>query len=450
MNVDKQEKYLVTLVDSVTDENKRVDFLPDKHVRLYLCGPTVYNDIHLGNLRPIIVFDVLNRLLVALKYSVSFLHNITDIDDKIITTAIENRTTEKEIATFYTNAYFDVLEKLNVFQKNMVFAKVTQQMSHIERYIGWLSSLGYAYEVNGDVYFDVSQIKNYGVISKQDTSKLEPAETGLRMKRSPLDFAVWKKTEKGINWRSVYSNGRPGWHTECCALVNLFFNDQIDVHGGGVDLKFPHHENENAQHEAIFQKPLARIWTHIGQVLIHGMKMSKSSGNFVLVKNLAKTYSPNAIRWVFYLTKYSNPLDFDSKLIKEATFHVDSVVNRMNVFKSHLIINNAFEQSDKKFEFDLNYIVPLVNDLNTANEITLIEQKIKDANKYLKEKKFSKLLTIYLNLEYLLTNILGLTIPSIHTSAALKSLKMWADEMRNENYEKADKLRINLVEKGLL
>lgn len=262
--------------------NQIEEFVPIKpgEVSMYVCGPTVYNYAHIGNARPIVVFDTLRRVLQADGYKVEYISNVTDVDDKIINKAIEEGVDEEVIATRYLNAYLDLRKKLNTVELAAT-PKVTETMDEIIAFISELMAKGYAYEVSGDVYFRVSKIKDYGLHSKQN---IEELEVGSRvqentLKENPLDFALWKKTDKGINWDSPFGSGRPGWHTECVVMINDHFNSKIDIHGGGMDLKFPHHENEIAQAKACFNHGLANYWMYNGMLNIDGEKMSKSLGN---------------------------------------------------------------------------------------------------------------------------------------------------------------------------
>ncbi|MBQ6817456.1 MAG: cysteine--tRNA ligase, partial [Bacilli bacterium] len=287
---------------------KEEEFKPIKEgeVSMYVCGPTVYNHAHIGNARPIVVFDTLRRVFEALNYKVKFVSNFTDVDDKIINKALEEGVSEKEIAERYIKAYNDVRNSLNIIPID-VTPRVTETMDEIIDFIDKLVKEGNAYEVDGDVFFSVESDKKYGELSHQ---KLEDLDAGARVnigdtKRNPLDFALWKKTDKGIKWNSPWGEGRPGWHTECVVMIGKEFNGgMIDIHGGGKDLKFPHHENEMAQSECVNHHHLANYWIHNGMLETKGGKMSKSLGNTSWAKDVIKEYGSNLVRWFLLSAKY--------------------------------------------------------------------------------------------------------------------------------------------------
>ena len=269
--------------------NKMEEFIPQNKnkVNMYVCGPTVYNYIHIGNARPVIFYDMLRRYLEFCGYEVNYASNITDIDDKIINKAIEENKTEKEISTFFENQYFKDCQTVGS-QKPKLIPHATEYIPDMVNFIDELIKKGYAYEIDGDVFFRVSKIEDYGCLSNQVKEDLE---SGARIdindkKESPLDFALWKKTDKGIKFESPFGLGRPGWHTECVCMNHRLFGDTLDIHGGGMDLKFPHHENEIAQCEALYHHHLAKYWIHVGRLDLKGEKMSKSLGNVIYVKDI--------------------------------------------------------------------------------------------------------------------------------------------------------------------
>ncbi|MCK5945919.1 MAG: class I tRNA ligase family protein, partial [Mycoplasmataceae bacterium] len=246
---------------------------------IYVCGPTVYSKAHIGNLRPIITFDIFIRSLEALGNKVNLIHNITDIDDKIITAAAKEKTTEVEISSKYKKYYLDILERSNVnIPENM--PGVVENMESIVEYIAKLVELGNAYEANGSVYFDITSVEGYGKLSNRDINKNIDKEN--KEKKHQADFAIWKATKEGVKYDSPWGKGRPGWHTECAVFINeIVKGESLDIHGGGIDLLFPHHENENIQYEAVNKKEIAKEWRHIGKLNIDGEKMSKSIGNIM-------------------------------------------------------------------------------------------------------------------------------------------------------------------------
>lgn len=423
--------------------------LETKTLNIYVCGPTVYNHVHLGNIRPIIAFDVLNRTLKELGYEVNFVHNITDIDDKIIKKAKEENKSELEISSFYTGKYFDILDKLNIDKSNISFPKVSENIKNIIEYIELLVNKGFAYFIDGDVYFRTSKIKDYGKVSGMQIDELED---GSRIdqnnkKENVKDFTLWKKTDVGLNWETKYSNGRPGWHTECAVLINKYFNQQANIHGGGVDLKFPHHENENAQNIAINNKPIAKLWMHVGHLNIDNTKMSKSLNNFVLAKDLLEKFNSNTIRWFFYQTSYSNPINYTYDLLTKLESEVESIINSLNSFKSYCILNNEFNEN---LNFDKSFLNPLLDDLNFPNTISFIAEKIKEANLLLRKKEYKQLNNLYFNIKYLLTNILGLQIKDIHSKENIEILLEWNKLKNDKKFDEADKKREILIKQKLI
>lgn len=421
----------------------------NKNVKLYVCGPTVYNHVHIGNIRPIITFDVLNRLLQELGYNVKFVHNITDIDDKIIKKAKEENKSETEISEYYCAQYKKVLNVLNIYENNMMFPKVSDNIKKIEDYVNKILENGYAYSVDGDVYFRTSKINNYGEVSNKKISELEIGEksSSNTKKENEKDFVLWKKTKEGLNWDTKFSIGRPGWHTECACLINAFFGEQADIHGGGVDLKFPHHENENAQNIAVSEKSISRIWMHVGHLNIDNEKMSKSLNNFILAKDLLENFDSNTVRWFFYQTSFTNPINFTYENIQNTQASITNILRTLNIFKSYLIIANALVD----INFDKNkYLKSFEFDFNFPNFISLINEEIKKGNLLLRNKNYRELNEIFFNLTYVLKNILGIRIDNIHTDKDIENLKKW-DQLKNDKqYELADEYRKKLIERNLI
>lgn len=426
---------------------KEKELLPkDKTVRIYVCGPTVYNDVHIGNIRPIIIFDVLNRLLLKLGYSVKFVHNITDIDDKIINKAIEENKNELDVSKYYMEQYFEVLKKLGI-STNIIFPKISDNIVNIISYINEIIKKDYAYISDGDVYFRTSKINDYGLISGMLIDALEDdSRVSSEKKENKNDFALWKKTDIGIKWKANFSEGRPGWHTECAVLIKKYFGDQADIHGGGVDLKFPHHENENAQNIAINNKNIAKLWMHIGHLNVDNTKMSKSLNNFILAKDILSKYDANAVRWFFYQTSYTNPINFTEELMVNIAQNINYIIHSLNIFKSYCIVNNQKIDSI----FDNSYLEILSDDLNLPNTISFINEKVKEANVFLRQNKYQQLSLIYYNLYVLLTEILGIKIINIHTYKNIEILLEWNKLKNEKKFSEADKKRKILIEKKLI
>lgn len=436
------------LYDYISQQNIEVGS-ENKIVKIYLCGPTVYNHVHIGNLRPIIIFDVLNRLLLELGYKVIFIHNITDIDDKIIIKAQQEQKPELEIASFYEKKYLDILTILNIHKENMFFPKVSDHINDIVFYIERIMNNNFAYFKNGDVYFNTLKSNEYGSISNKKIDELligEKSQINYK-KNNSHDFVLWKKTDLGLNWETKFSKGRPGWHTECACLIDKYLGEQADIHGGGIDLKFPHHENENIQNIAVNKKPLAKIWIHVGHLNINNEKMSKSLQNFVLAKDILVSQSANTIRWFFYQTNFSNPLNFSNENLDNAKNELDSIIYSLNVFKSYLIIENKLK--DLKI-FDKSFIFELEEYFNFPNQISFILQKIKLGHSFLKQKKYDELNELMFNITYLLKNILGIVLKNNHGEKEIAMLKQWNDLKNKKEFAKSDEIREELLIKKLL
>ncbi len=354
---------------------------------LYVCGPTVYSDPHIGNMRPIIIFDILNRVF-SLNGNVNFVHNITDVDDKIIAKAKKLNISETEISNKYTQKYLDLLKKLNIKMPNHM-PKVTENIDGIIEFINKLIEKKFAYVSNGSVYFSVDGYKNYGKLLQTDLSQFDDFEKNLE-KKNNQDFALWKKTSEGIKWKSPWSEGRPGWHTECAFFIEKYFgNNGVDVHGGGIDLKFPHHINEMAQYETCCSlNNTAKVWRYIGHVDFENEKMSKSLGNTILAKDFIDKYGSDVLRMLMIQTSPLNPINANSNSISNSIKLVEKIKN--SLIKS--MLNLA-----KNFNYELNtsnpskeFIEILEDDLNITNGITFILDQVKIINSNIIVEAFSQ------------------------------------------------------------
>lgn len=418
----------------------------DNKLSIYLCGPTVYNHVHIGNIRPIVIFDVLLRLLRTFKVNVTFVHNITDIDDKIIKQAKLENKTELELSDYYFYHYKEILSQLNI-SKGIFFPKVSDHMGGIVKYIEFLVKKGFAYKSGGDVYFSIDKIKDYGSLSNKTLHNLE---VGSRVeenknKKNPLDFVLWKETKAGLNWKTKFSYGRPGWHTECSYLIHKYIGNTVDIHGGGVDLKFPHHENENAQNLAICNAPLAKHWLHIGHVTVNDTKMSKSLNNYIYAKDLLEAYGANAVKWFFYQTSYSNPINYADEYIESAEQDIEKILYDMNVFKSYLILNKAI----RPIMLNPSIYSHLLNDLNIPNTITYINSELKNAHIALRDQDYQKL-NIKYNIIYSLLTVLGIEFTDVHTPENIEILFKWHNLKSQRNFVQADVLRKELIKNKLI
>lgn len=421
---------------------------PNKgQINMYLCGPTVYNYIHVGNVRGVLIFDVLHRLLIHQKYKINYVHNITDIDDKIIKKAGDLKITEQEVATKYIIAYIKDLEKLNIIFPTEL-PKVSDYIPKIIEFINSLISKDYAYITNGDVYFKVSKLKDYGSLAHKNIEDLIPnfRISNLVPKENALDFALWKSTTVGVNWNSPWGKGRPGWHTECACFIEKIFNGQtIDLHGGGIDLKFPHHENERAQFIAINNKEMANIWWHNGHVNIDNKKMSKSLNNFILVKEFCQQYHPNVLRYLILNRDHQQPIDFNQETIENGLASTKKYENILKRWTYQIFINDTIVKCYHHVNYYQQVIKNLSNNLDTTNTITLIENMIKKLNEAIIKKTFSKeFQEIFYTFTFTL-NILGFDFKFGDYSEKVKSkIKIWEQLKQQKNYEEADKIRQQL------
>lgn len=425
--------------------NKKVE-LSDKEITIYNCGPTVYNYVHIGNVRPLVVFDVLFRYLLDSGKKILYIQNITDVDDKIINASIEANISEKALTEKYIKAYLDIFELLNI--ERLTMPRVSDNIPAIQKYITNLIDKKAAYVVEGDVYFDVSKIKNYGHISHQNIDELLEGvrKENKTNKKSPLDFVLWKKTDKGISWESPWSKGRPGWHTECCVLINKYIGDHVTIHGGGVDLKFPHHENENAQNVATYGRDIADIWLHIGHINVNGAKMSKSLNNFILVNQIITPDNANGLRWFFYQSKYQQPVNFSQKLFEAAIKEVNNLVKSLIIIKTHLIANDQFKLIRKPLNKEFNDC--LADDLNLPNAITVVLTQMKDLNSFIRNKDFTKANEYWSMIAHELS-VLGIRYDASHKEN-IDAIKQWKQAVDAKDYEQSDKIRKDLAKKGLL
>ena len=424
------------------------------HVDMYVCGPTVYNYAHIGNARPMVVFDVMKRLFEAEGYSVTYVSNFTDVDDKIINKAIEEKTTEAVIAQRYIDAYQDLRTQLNTELPDMT-PRVTETMEDIISFIEEMVNNGSAYvSENGDVYFSVEADPKYGEISHQN---LDMLEAGARIdvnegKKNPYDFALWKKTDKGIQWDSPWGKGRPGWHTECVVMINKNMGEMIDIHGGGMDLKFPHHENEAAQQECTHHNCLANFWVHNAMINIDGQKMSKSLGNTLWAKDIIDQLGVNLTRWLMSSVHYRKELNFSNETVETARKELDKVLGplkqadiKMNL--AGYVWNDSYDEDSWR-----SFLDQLDDDLNTPNAYTVIFDTVKKVNQTMRQKEpdFGVLNSLRNSVVKML-DILGIRVDRIVLSDEDRELfNGWNSAKKEKNFDLADEYRAKLMAKGLL
>lgn len=424
------------------------------HVDMYVCGPTVYNYAHIGNARPMVVFDVLKRLLEAEGYTVTYVSNFTDVDDKIINKAIEEDTTEAVIAQRYIDAYQKVRRSLNTELPDIT-PRVTETMDDIIAFIQELVNDGAAYvSTNGDVYFSVDADHRYGEISHQ---RLNELEAGARIdvnegKRNPYDFALWKKTTKGIQWDSPWGKGRPGWHTECVVMINKNLGPLIDIHGGGMDLRFPHHENEAAQQECTHHNSLANYWVHNAMININGQKMSKSLGNTLWAQDVVDRLGTNLTRWLMSSVHYRKELNFSDETVETARKELDKVMNPMRSIDVKAALNGVTLSDGYDEAAYRSFLDQLDDDLNTPNAYTVIFEQAKKLNQMLRvrEPDWNQAALTRNAIEKML-NILGIVVEKPEVSDEDRALyARWNEARANKNFAAADECRKALAEKGLL
>ena len=397
------------LYNTMTNKIEEFKTIEENKVKMYVCGPTVYNYIHLGNARPIVVFDTLARYFKYKGMEVDYVQNFTDVDDKIINRSIEEGISASEVSEKYIKCFFEDINRLNILE-SVKRPKVTENMEEIIEIIQKLIDNGFAYEKDGDVYFEVKKYKDYGKLSNQ---KIEELELGARIdvseiKKNPMDFALWKKKKKEGEpfWESPWGQGRPGWHIECSAMAKKYLGDTFDIHGGGQDLVFPHHENEIAQSKCAYHGNFANYWLHNGFIQINGDKMSKSTGNFFLLREILEKFSGNVVRLFILSTHYRKPINFSFENMEDTKKALQNIVKSMNKFEAIIgkyknektaeITNLDFSQ--KIDEFDKKFEDAMDEDMNTPQALATIFDQIRETNKFISVNK-DELSTIYAEIE---------------------------------------------------
>lgn len=444
---------------------KKEEFIPIEKgvVRMYSCGPTVYNYFHIGNARPFIIFDTLRRYLEYCGNTVYFVQNFTDIDDKMINKANELGITVKELADRYIAEYFKDADNLGI-KRATVHPRATENIDAIIGIIRELEEKGYAYNVDGDVYFATKKFKEYGKLSHQP---LEDLESGARIninedKNDPMDFALWKKQKPGEPaWESPWGPGRPGWHIECSAMANKYLAKTIDIHSGGQDLIFPHHENEIAQSECAHGVPFANYWMHNGYINIDNKKMSKSLGNFFTVREIAEEFDYEVIRFFMLSAHYRSPINFSKTLMESARSGLERIYNCISDMKffaekadSHALTDKEKEYKEKIETLKAKYIAAMDDDLNTADAISAIFEIVSEANKAITAQSgFSKeVIGFTVDTIKELGGVLGLLQKSEdgEISAEVKALLDERQAARaSRDWAKSDELRDKLREMGI-
>ena len=420
-----------------------------------ICGPTVYNYPHIGNARPIVVFDTLKRTFQALGYKVKMVSNYTDVDDKIIKVAKECGVSEKEITEKFIKAYNDDRLALHAMMPDAA-PRVTETMDAIIAFIELLVKKGHAYEIDGDVYFRVNSVESYGKLSNQ---QIDDLMVGARIdenskKENPLDFTLWKRTDEGIQWNSPWSVGRPGWHTECVVMINKEFHGEhtIDIHGGGMDLKFPHHENEIAQSRAAYETPIANYWIHNGMVNIDGEKMSKSLGNVIWAKDMIEKIGGNVLRWVFLSAHYRSPLNINEEAIETAKKELQKVQTSLKQAYVKLALADVEITDEAEDTLLTPFMDAMQDDMNTPNAFAALFETVKVLNQTIRQREvdLTFLQRIVKTVETML-DVLGIENNRLILSDEDKELHhKWKAAVKEKDFATADDYRARLIEKGIL
>lgn len=461
---------MIKIHNTLTGKLEEFRPLVDKEVSMYVCGPTVYNYIHIGNARPAMFFDTVRRYFEYRGYKVKYVQNFTDVDDKMIKRANEEGITLKEVADKYIAAYFEDTSKVNLKEEGMIRPKATDYIGEMIRLIKILIDKDYAYEINGDVYFNVEKYReNYGELSKQNTEDLN---SGARIdvneiKRNPLDFALWKSAKiNEPSWNSPWGEGRPGWHIECSAMSNKLLGATFDIHGGGQDLIFPHHENEIAQSKCSTGGEFARYWIHNGYINVKGEKMSKSKGNFFLLRDILSEYPGNVVRFFVLSSHYRKPIDFSEDELKQSKAGLERIENVILRAKEILAKgpvsseNFAKELSEELIASKDKFIAGMDEDFNTAVGIGSIFELVKELNRTLDignlnengikvvedamnfiVEAMEEVLGVKLKLEAKLENLTVELVEFI--------LKLRRDARTEKNWGLSDKIRDGLAELGI-
>ena len=438
-----------------TLSNKKTDLKFSDKVRIYLCGVTVYDDAHIGHARTIIVFDVLRRFLESQKITVEFIQNFTDIDDKIIDRANQEKISALELAAKYTKNYFDDFDGLNI-KRATLYPKATEHIEDMQNLISNLIDKKFAYVTKNGVYFSVSKFTEYGKLSKKNPDDLV---SGARVdideeKDNPIDFALWKFSESEPSWKSQWGKGRPGWHIECSAMSLKYLGENFEIHGGGRDLIFPHHENEIAQSESFTSNQLTKIWMHVGMITINGEKMSKSVGNVKSVNHVLENWGPNIIRLFCLSGSYSKPIDYSEKLLKENITklrQIESCYYELRLAEgsdTNLDVDKVVNECKNEFDSALN------DDFNTPLALTAYYKLIREVNSLAAEEKITQNSAKMILPEFeRMSDILGIQIMKVtnEEKEEINQMIKKRDEYRIEkNYEQADKIRDEIAEKNII
>ena len=451
------------IYNTLTNSIEELKTIEENKLKLYVCGPTVYNYIHIGNTRPLVVFDILARYFEYKGFKVEYIQNFTDIDDKIIKKANEEGVTSQDITKKYIEAFFEDTKELNLIN-TIKRPKVTENIPEIIDIIQRLINNGCAYVINGDVFFEISKYKKYGELSNQ---KIDELEVGSRVeimeeKKNPMDFVLWKNKKEGEPyWNSPWGDGRPGWHIECSAMAHKYLGEEFDIHGGGQDLIFPHHENEIAQSKCAYSGGFAKYWMHNGYVQLNGEKMSKSTGNFFLLREIEEKFNGSVIRLFIAMNHYRKPMNFSFEEMENTKKTFDNIINsmkRISMSQSDEKIDsdeefiNLISKLDEKFDFSMD------DDLNTPMALSTIFDQIRETNKYIDNhgKSFG-IKVSYNSLKKKLVDVIGINIENeiknnigdLTKDLINLLIELRKDARENKNFYLSDKIRGELKKLGI-
>lgn len=440
------------IYNKLSDTLEDIGTTKDNKIRIYVCGITVYDDCHIGHARTIVVFDILRRYLIHKGKELVYVQNFTDVDDKIINRAKLDGKSPDEISSKYIESYFEDFSKLNVLKADF-YPKATDHIIEIIKAIKILKEKNYTYSTLNGVYFKVRAFPNYGKLSKKQIDELEEGtriETD-KLKEDPLDFALWKFSSDVPNWESPWGRGRPGWHIECSVMVSKFLGNEIEIHGGGTDLIFPHHENEIAQSETFNEKKLAKLWMHVGMITINSEKMSKSLRNMIVLKSALKKWGSNVLRLYLISSQYSKPMDYNDEILQESLQKWRQIENCIYELRTTKNVSESMDEFENKCKGFLNdFLFALDSNLNTPLALTSFMKLVSYVNNLSSSEKLTtRMSDKALTIVDTIMNIIGIKIKEIDSDTKIKIEEM-IDRRNNLRVEKkfqaADNLRKKIFE----
>lgn len=443
-----------------TQSSKKEELVPidDKRITMYVCGLTVYDHFHIGHARTFVFFDFVRRFLEYIGYEVRFVMNFTDVEDKIIARATETGEYPLQLSERFIQEYFKDASALHI-RKATFHPKATEFIEDMIEFIGGLIEKGYAYEVDGEIYFSVEKVKNYGRLTKQS---LEDMRAGARVeidpkKRHPYDFALWKAAKEGeISWDSPWGKGRPGWHIECSVMSKKLLGDTIDIHGGGQDLIFPHHENEILQSESLTGKKFVNIWMHVGLLNLNEQKMSKSLKNFITIRELLTRHDANSVRYFFLYNHYRKPLEFSEAALDESSKTFSRLSNAYDLLSSSL--GNARGQNNEFIsvmeKYKSSFIEALKDDFNTPDALSHVFEFVRELNKYLEGETNSEALQeaqqFFRDVEEIFGFTFGGSISNVSEKLMRIIIEIRENARKKKDYATSDVIRDRLKEAGIV